>query len=376
MKKSPSVTVALFNFNGVLDTKKCLRSLLKTSYPNFEIFVIDDGSKNDEITPLKKLFSDKRIHYFQDGKNKGFSVRVNEVLKESKDTYVVLLNNDTTVEKDWLAHLINAAESDKRVAICQSKLRWMKNPEYFEYAGASGGYIDKLGYPYTRGRVMFTIEKDIGQYDNVKEIFWACGAAMLIRRSVGKLIGGFDTDFFAHQEEIDFCWRVKKSGYKIIVVPRSIVYHKGSGFWRNQSTKKAFLVHRNNLILLIKNLSVLELIWIFPARVLFDSFSVIFYMRQRRWSFVYALCTAYVAILVKLPYWWRKRSKGLNPKRFPFSVVIYYYILGKKTFSSLFGNPISKNETINYEQFFLGKEIVYSLKAVPIKKMSSSIKAR
>lgn len=356
MKKSPLVTVALFNFNGFLDTKKCLYSLLKTKYSNFEIFVIDDGSKGEDIKKLKTLFKSKKIIFSQDGENKGFSARVNQVIGQSRAKYIVLLNNDTIVKSDWLDFLVSASEKDSCVAVCQSKLKWMQYPSYFEYAGASGGYIDVLGYPYTRGRVMFTIEKDLGQYDTQEEIFWGCGAAMLIRRSIAKEIGGFDTDLFSYQEEIDFCWRLKKRGYKIKAVPASVVYHKGMGFWVNKLTKKTFLVHRNNLILLLRHLSLAELLWVLPLRIGFDSLSFFYYIFEKKWNYAGALLRAYAAVIYHFPYWITKRSKGKNPKREPFSIVLLYYLFGRKTYNQIKGKASLAIPILNYEELFAKRE--------------------
>lgn len=359
MKKLPLVTVALFNFNGFSDTKKCLQSLQKTKYPKYEIFVIDDGSKGNDIERLQRVFKNKNITFFKDGVNKGFSARVNQVIALSKAKYITLLNNDTTVDPYWLSQLVASAEKDSHIAVCQSKLRWMQYPDYFEYAGASGGYIDVLGYPYTRGRVMFTIEKDLGQYDDEADIFWGCGAAMLIRRDIAKKIGGFDTDLFSYQEEIDFCWRIRKAGYTVKIVPSSIVYHKGMGYWASKLTKKTFLVHRNNLILLLRHLSFVELLWVLPLRVGFEGLSFFYYLFERKWSYAGAMIRAYISVLYHNQFWLTKRSKGKNPKRGPFSIVLDYYLFGKRTYSAITGGKQTGLATLNYEKIFLEREKVH-----------------
>jgi GT2 family glycosyltransferase len=356
MKINPKVTIAIFNFNGLEDTQKCLKSLLKTIYPNYEIWVVDDGSSVDEISMLRKMYSSRRIKYISDNTNLGFSVRVNQVLAKAKSKYVVLLNNDTVVDPSWLRYLVEVVESDSNTAVCQSKLKWLSHPDYFEYAGACGGYLDVLGYPYTRGRVMFSIEKDVGQYDDESEIFWACGAAMLIKRDVFKSAGGFDEDLFSYQEEIDFCWRVKKCGYKIKIAPKSVVYHKGLGFWSKKLARKTFLVHRNNLLMLIKNLPPEELLWIFPVRLVMDYVSVIYYLRQSRFNYALAVFKAHFEVLTSLRFWFSKRSSGCNPKRIPFSILWNYYILGKKTYADIFSIKCRNSKIINYEKLFEKQE--------------------
>lgn len=355
MEKYPKVTIAVFNYNGLEDTQKCLSSLIKTTYPNYEILVIDDGSEKDEISILKKKPKFKKIKFYSDKTNLGFSARANQVLKNSKSKYVVLLNNDTVVNSSWLTYLVKSAEFDDKIAICQSKLKWIGHPNFFEYGGC-GGYIDVLGYPYTRGRVMFSLERDIGQYDDECEVFWVCGAAMLIRRIIFRNIGGFDEDLFAHQEEIDFCWRAKRNGYKIRIVPRSVVYHKGLGLWSKKLARKTFLVHRNNLLIMIKNLPLRELLWIFPIRLIMDYASVIYYLRQNRFHYALAVFRAHFDVFSTFSFWLNKRTSGKNPQRSPFSILWNYYVLGKKTYAEISPDKYRKAEIINYEKLFEEEE--------------------
>ncbi|MCL5071168.1 MAG: glycosyltransferase family 2 protein [Actinobacteria bacterium] len=341
----------MFNYNGLEDTTKCLKSLLKTEYKDYKILVIDDGSKNDELSELKRVFSKENIHFFSDGLNKGFSVRANEIINSAKSKYVILLNNDTVVDPKWLQYLINAVEKDNKIAVCQSKLKSMNFPDYFEYAGGCGGYLDKLGYPYTKGRIMFSIEKDVGQYDQEDEIFWACGAAMLIRTSVALRIGGFDESLFAYAEEVDFCWRIKKLGYKVKIIPRSIVFHKGAGFWSKKLARKTYLLHRNHFILLIKHLEIKELIWILPTRLLFDFLSIIYYMREGTYAYALAVLKAHFYIITRFLKIFKSRSTGRPVERYPFSIVFNYFILNKVIYSQIMNLKKINLEVLNYRRF-------------------------
>lgn len=344
MKRTPKVTIAIFNFNGYEDTRKCLRSVLKTNYPNYEIYLLDDGSVLDEIGVLRREFRDRKITFFSDGKNRGFSFRANQALKNTNSKYVVLLNNDTVVDKDWLAELVSVIESDRKIGVCQSKLLSMRNPQYFEYAGGAGGQLDMLGYPYVRGRVFFHTEKDVGQYDTVEEIFWACGAAMMIRREVVESAGYFDVDLFAYVEEQDFCWRVKKAGYKVVSVPQSVVYHKGMGLWSKQQARKIYLIHRNNLIVFLEHVSVMRLLWAFPLRLFLELSSVFFYFLTRRFDFLVSSVQANLSVILWIPKIVKKRRMKnygnkvlVEREMFPISLVWRYFLRGDRRYSDIHG---------------------------------------
>lgn len=348
----PTVSVAIFHFNGLADTKQCLKALLKTKYSNFTIQVIDDGSTNDDVSILQKTFRDPRIKYFKDGKNKGFAVRANEALRNTSAKYVMLLNNDTEVMPDWLSPLVKVAEADKNVAICQSKLRWLTYPEFFEYSGAGGGYLDRIGHSYAKGRMLFSLEKDTKQYEDESEIFWSSGAAMFIRRSIVSKIGWFDEDLHSYQEEVDYCWRAKKLGLSIKIVPKSVVYHKGSSSWGKQLTKKIYLVHRNSLVLLIKHLSILELVWILPLRLILDYAILLFYVWEGRLNYPFAVIKAHVAVMLFSPHWFSKRSSGTNPHRTPTSVIWEYFVNHKKTYGQLISSSYKPEPIVGYQKLF------------------------
>lgn len=221
----PPVTIVVLNYNGIADTRKCIRSLLKISYPNFSITVVDNGSTMNEAKLLSRQFRDRRIEIVRFPKNFGFTEGNNKILRSVKTKYVVLVNNDVTVTPDFLEPLIVAMEQSKKIALAQPKILWTKNKKYFDYSGACGGYLDTLGYPFTRGRVFNTLEKDTGQYNTIVDIFWASGAAMVVRTSIFKKIGYFDSVFFNYMEEIDLCFRINKAGYRIVCIPDTYVYH-------------------------------------------------------------------------------------------------------------------------------------------------------
>jgi GT2 family glycosyltransferase len=266
----PLVSIITLNLNGLADTLECLTSLKKTVYPNYEILVIDNGSEQNEAKLIKEKFGNF-VKTFRFKKNKGFTGGNNWALTKTRGKYIVLLNNDTTVEPTWLNPLVSTMEADKKIAVSQPKIRWMKDKKYFDYAGAAGGFIDKYGYPFTRGRIFDTLEKDNGQYDDFCNIFWASGAAAIIRKEVIKEVGGlFSQNLYNYMEEIDFCWRAWNKGYRVTFVPNSVVYHKVAATARKIPFKKRFWEHRNNLFILTRNLDRHQLIKILPVRFLLE----------------------------------------------------------------------------------------------------------
>jgi len=219
--------LVILNYNGVRFLKKFLPSVIEYSSNDAEIWVADNCSTDDSIELLKEQF--KEVKIIQNETNGGFSTGYNVALRQIEADYYILLNSDIEVTANWINPVIELMESDNTIGACQPKIRSYSQKENFEYAGASGGYIDKYGYPFCRGRIFQSLEHDNGQYDNPTEIFWATGACMFVRADIFKQLNGFDDDFFAHMEEIDFCWRMKSVGHKVMVCPSSIVYHVGGG---------------------------------------------------------------------------------------------------------------------------------------------------
>lgn len=242
--------------------------MIRSDYENLSIIVADNASTDDSISFLQTNYP--QVNLLLNSENEGFAKGYNTALKQVSSDYYVLLNSDVEVDTGWIAPAILLMENDEKIAACQPRILSFNDKTKFEYAGASGGWIDFLGYPFSRGRVFDYCENDIGQYNNCSEIFWASGAALFVRASVFNKMNGFDEFFFAHQEEIDLCWRIQRAGYKIFVEPASVVYHLGGGTLPMGDKRKVYLNFRNNLVMLAKNLPFLELTWKIPFRIILD----------------------------------------------------------------------------------------------------------
>jgi GT2 family glycosyltransferase len=263
------VSIVILNYNGQKLLAQFLPSVLAFSLqPNVEIIVADNGSTDDSIPLLERYYS--TIHLIKLDKNYGFAGGYNLALKQVKSDYFLLLNSDVQVTENWLSPLINQMEEHPEIAACQPKILSLAQPTKFEHAGACGGFIDKYGYPFCRGRVFTTLEQDNGQYDTITDIFWASGACLFIRSSLFFEMEGFDDTFFAHMEEIDLCWRLKNRGYRIICVPQSTIYHVGGGSLDTKNVRKTYLNFRNNWLMLYKNMTDKELRPIYFFRFFFD----------------------------------------------------------------------------------------------------------
>ena len=266
MKK---VSVVILNWNGVGMLQKFLPKVVEYSaIEGVEVCVADNASTDDSVSFLKTHFPDVRLIVLD--KNYGFADGYNKALQQVEAEYVVLLNSDVEVTPHWLEPMVAYMDAHPEVAACQPKIRAERNKEYFEYAGAAGGYIDKYGYPFCRGRIFDVVEKDNGQYDTVAPIFWATGAALFIRLEDYREAGGLDGRFFAHMEEIDLCWRLRARGRGIVCIPQSVVYHVGAATLKKENPRKTFLNFRNNLLMLYKNLPEKELKKVLLVRALLD----------------------------------------------------------------------------------------------------------
>ncbi len=245
------VAVVILNWNGANMLRQFLPSVLEDT-PEADIIVADNASTDDSILLLEKEFPSVRRILLD--RNYGFAEGYNQALRQVEAEYYLLLNNDVRVTPGWLHTMLAYLDSHPQVVACQPKLRCEWAPETLEYAGASGGYIDRFGYPYCRGRLLSTVEEDKGQYDDVVTVSWGTGAALMIRSDIYWQVGGLDGRFFAHQEEIDLCWRIRSRGYDVVCIPQSVVYHLGGGTLPKESPRKTYLNFRNNLLLLYKNL--------------------------------------------------------------------------------------------------------------------------
>jgi len=278
----PSVDIIIPHFRRRDMLERCLDSLEKTSYPAMGIMVVDNGGRQAGLVFLVKQYKNARLLRLPE--NRGYAGGCNEGLKSSSADYVVFLNDDTTHDPLWLERLVSAALSDERTGALQPKILSLKahaaGKKVFDYAGAAGGMIDRLGYPWCLGRRFFKTEEDRGQYDTGRDIFWASGAAMFVKRAVAEELGGFDGDFFMQMEEIDLCWRMKLAGYHVRSVPSSVVLHEGGASLREGSAEKIYFNHRNNAMMLLKNLSLSGLLRVIPVRILLEAAASLFYLTQ------------------------------------------------------------------------------------------------
>lgn len=265
----PLVTVVILNYNGRNYLQQFLPSVIAGTYGHMRIIVADNGSTDDSVAFVKANF--KEVELLLLAENYGFAGGYNRALANIEADYFVLLNSDVEVLPGWIEPVITLMEKNLQVAACQPKILSFHNKEQFEYAGAAGGWLDVLGYPFSRGRVFDDCEWDTHQFDDVTNIFWASGAALFIRANVFKEANGFYEFFFAHMEEIDLCWRMQNMGYQISYCPHSIVYHVGGGTLPKGNSRKVFLNFRNNLIMLQKNLPLSESLWKLPLRFGLDA---------------------------------------------------------------------------------------------------------
>jgi len=332
------IAVVILNWNGKNFLEKFLPNVIEYSADVAEVIIADNASTDDSVEFLKQNFP--QIRLIQNAKNGGFSKGYNDALKHVDADYFVLLNSDIEVTKNWIQPVIDLMQSNPEIAVCQPKIRSYHEREKFEYAGAAGGFIDRFGYPFCRGRIFDTIEIDSGQYDDVCEIFWATGAAMFVKASIYKEFGGLDEDFFAHMEEIDFCWRVKNAGYNVMYCPDSTVYHVGGGTLPKQSPRKTYLNFRNNLSLIYKNSYRSERFFVLFMRYFLDQIAAIKFFFQGNFKDAFMVIRAYAHFIRRFPQIRKKRKKQLTICKhhigiYPFSIVWKYYVQKRKTFDQL-----------------------------------------
>lgn len=327
MKK---IAVVILNWNGVKLLEQFLPSVVQFS-PEATVYVADNASTDDSVAFVKANFPTVQI--VRNSANFGFAEGYNEALKEIDAEIYALVNSDIEVTEKWLKPIIDTFEAELNTAIIQPKLLDFKNKAYFEYAGAAGGYIDKYGYPYCRGRVFDTVEKDLGQYDNDCEIFWASGACFFIRSSVYKELNGFDAAFFAHQEEIDLCWRTLNKGYKIKYKYESIVYHVGGATLKQGNPKKTFLNFRNSLLMLSKNLPQNKLFTILFIRMILDGIAGIQFIFQGKFTHFSAILKAHYSFYTLLSATYNKRGDFQSKTYYSANSIVYqYYVNSGKIF--------------------------------------------
>ncbi len=338
MPERKKVAVVILSWNGINYLRQFMPSVLMHTPAHLcDIIVADNMSSDGSVTYLKNHYPNVRV--IENKRNGGYAGGYNDALKLVDAEYYVLLNQDIEVTSGWIERTIAVMDEDKNIVAAQPKLRAFDNKEYFEYAGASGGYLDTFAYPYCRGRVFDTIERDNGQYDDVVDIFWATGACLFIRSDAWREVGGLDEDFFAHQEEIDLCWRLDSLGKRVVVVPSALVYHVGGGSLPQGNPRKTYLNFRNNLSMMFKNLPASELWWKLPIRIVLDNVAAIWSVKNNRnFKDCFAIVKAHLSFFVLINSLLNKRSKVMRKssvKLSVFSIVWKYFVQGKKRYIDL-----------------------------------------
>lgn len=334
----PKIAVVILNWNGKKFLQQFLPSVLSSGYANYEVIIADNGSSDDSIAFMQQNYPAIRLIRFD--RNHGFAKGYNEALKQVQADYYVLLNSDVEVQKGWLEPMVQLLEKDSAIAACQPKLLSFANKKMFEYAGAAGGWLDKYGYPFAKGRVFDVCEEDHGQYDKAEPIFWASGAALFIRAHLFHEMKGFDEYFFAHQEEIDLCWRIQLAGHKIYSCPAAVVYHVGGGTLPRGNSKKTYLNFRNNKIMLSKNLPWSQKLRVIPVRNLLDAVSAWKGLLTGDGGYFVAIIRAHLGFA---KWWWFYRKKSVYPASkkgvlaglFAKNIAWLHFVKKKKLFSEI-----------------------------------------
>ena len=329
------IAIVILNWNGQKLLEQFLPSVVDFSAKEATIYIADNASKDSSINYVKSSFPSIKI--IENDINGGYAKGYNDALKSIDADIYCLLNSDVEVTQNWLKPIIDVFKSEKNTAIIQPKLLDFKNKTKFEYAGAAGGFIDLFGYPFCRGRVFNHLETDKGQFNDVKEIFWASGACLFIRAKVYHQLEGFDEDYFAHQEEIDLCWRTQNIGYKIKYVGSSLVYHVGGATLQQANPHKTFLNFRNSLLNVVKNVPKKWFLFVIFSRLLLDGIAGIKFIIELRPIHTWAIIKAHYSFYKNLNKFLKKRKKLLKKENYNLhtSIVWQYFVLGRKKFHQL-----------------------------------------
>ncbi|WP_245590650.1 glycosyltransferase family 2 protein [Adhaeribacter aquaticus] len=334
----PNVAIVILNWNGRKFLEQFLPGVLAQS-AGAQVIVADNASTDDSVSFLENYFPEvKLIHHKQ---NLGFCEGYNTALKLVEAEFYVLLNSDVEVTPNWIAPILQLLSGDVSIAACQPKIKSFFDRAYFEYAGAGGGLIDFLGYPFCRGRVFETLEKDNGQYNDIQPVFWATGACMFVRAKAFWELGGLEPAFFAHMEEIDLCWRLQNAGYKVMYCGHSEIYHVGGGTLHKSNSRKTYLNFRNGLALFYKNSSDPNLYFLLLIRIILDWIAALKFTSEGQWRDGLAVFKAHWHLVKNRKYWYKQRQ--LSPKTsnqpaqiiYNKSVVWQYFIKGKRFYKSL-----------------------------------------
>ncbi len=333
---APRVSVVIVSWNALPLLQQCLPSVAATDYPDLEILLADNASTDGSAAWVAEAFPEVKI--VRHPQNWLFCRGNNEAVRHATGKYVVLLNNDVEVPPGWLDPLVDLMEAQPMVAAVQPKLLQYDDRRRFEYAGAAGGFLDRLGYPFTRGRLFATVERDGGQYDDARDVFWATGAALLLRRSAFEEVGRLDERFALHMEEIDLCWRLWRAGYRVMVEPTSEVYHLGGSSLPQGSPRKTYYNFRNSLLMLYKNLP--PRLWrrVLPQRVALDNVAALRALAAGRPREAYAITRAYRDAHRMQRFYAEERPSDDEPALLPSyrgSIAVDYFLRGQRRFSAL-----------------------------------------
>lgn len=342
--KKPLVSILIVNLNGLRFLKTCFDSLRECTYPNVEIILIDNASTDGSVEFVQKNYDEVKI--IKNSENYMFARGNNEGIKVTSGEYICLLNNDVEVDPGFIEPVVEMFEENSYVGVCQSKLLEIQNRNHLEYTGACGGYIDWFGYTFLRGRILNETEPDNGQYDESLPLFWGSGACLFLRKAALKDHEALDEDFQLHMEEIDLCWRLRLAGWAVYSVPKSIVWHHGGGTLSHDNPAKIYYNFRNNIFMLVKNLSGVNLITRLPLRVFLDVVALIRSLIVLQIAMAMAILKAYGWLLLHVNLMWKKRREvQINRRKtdgkvlnlmYPGSIVFEFFLLGKRRFSDLF----------------------------------------
>ena len=335
------VAIVILNWNGIKLLKTYLPDVVKYSdVQGTVVYLADNNSSDDSIEYVKANFPGVELVLLD--KNYGFAGGYNRALRQIEAEYLLLLNSDVAPGENWLPPLLDVLDADKEIAACSPKIKNYREPEQFEYAGAAGGFIDRYGFPYCRGRIFDVVEKDDGQYDDTIPVFWGSGAALLIRSEIYNGSGGLDEDFFAHMEEIDLCWRIKNRGFKIVSVPQSVVYHLGGGTLNQQNSHKTYLNFRNNLFMLVKNLPKRRFRRRILIRMVLDGVAGLHFVVKGELGFFVAVLKAHISFYKDLGLMLKKRrellpdiKKETHEEMFNGSLVWHFFVKKQRTYNEL-----------------------------------------
>lgn len=327
--------IVILNWNGKALLERFIPSVISSSKALATIFLADNASTDDSVAYCKEYFPEVTI--IENTTNGGYARGYNEALRHIEADLFVLLNSDVNTPDGWLEPMLKYFKNNPELGAAQPKILDLKNKEFFEYAGAAGGFVDRLGYPYCRGRIFDTCEIDMGQYDDTIEVQWASGACLFVRANVFKKAGGFDEDYFAHQEEIDLCWRILNLGYKIVASGDSYVYHLGGGTLSSSNPKKTFYNFRNTLFNVVKNVPGTKWVVIVFTRLLLDGIAGIRFILQGRFLHFWAIIQAHFSFYYHIPTLLKKRKYQKIKQSYTSltSIVYAYFIKKKKSFSEL-----------------------------------------